>query len=230
MTLVWLAFSAGAAAAQDLLVFAAASLKEPMDAIAQDFGGVTVSYAGSGTVARQVLAGAPADVVMLANAAWMETLTTAGLVADPVDLLGNELVVIAPAGAAPLALDGIGAALGNGRLAVGLTRAVPAGIYAAEALQSLGLWDDLRGLLAEVDNVRGVLALVARKEVPLGIVYATDARVTDAVQIVAVFPAETHSDIIYTVAAVTETGQAFVAYLQGPAAAARFADAGFRVR
>lgn len=189
------------AARAEVLVFAAASLKEPLDQIAAQFDDVVVSYGGSGTLARQVSFGAPADLVLLANTAWMDALVEGAHVRPDsvVAFASNELVLIGQKGAAPVALEpeAMLAALGTGRLAVGLTEAVPAGIYAMAAMRSLGLWDALDDRLAEVDNVRAALALVARGQAPLGIVYQTDTRVSEAVAKLAAFPAESHPPIQY---------------------------------
>ena len=203
----FLAFLAAPLRAEPLLVFAAASLQEPLDAILAegDASDVTVSYGGSGQLARQVLAGAPADLVILAHPQWMEVLVKAGRVSgQSVELASNTLVLVAPTGTKPMDLteEAIEAALGEGVLAVGLTSSVPAGIYAQQALESLELWDDVAMRLAETDSVRGALALVGRGEAPLGIVYATDAQVVDTVVIVAEFPPKSHERIRYEAAVV----------------------------
>jgi molybdate transport system substrate-binding protein len=219
----------------EVVVFAAASLKEPLDQIAEAFGGVVVSYGGSGTVARQVGLGAPADVVLLAHADWMSVLSEAGDVqaASIVDFASNRLVVVGPADAAAIALDeaSILRALGSGRVAVGLTDAVPAGIYAKAALQSEGLWDAFSDRLAEVDNVRAALALVARGQAPLGIVYQSDVRVSQGVKELAIFPTDAHPPIRYVGAITTQAtdpaAEAFLAYLLGDAGQAALAGAGF---
>ncbi|MGJ8589147.1 MAG: molybdate ABC transporter substrate-binding protein [Yoonia sp.] len=232
--LISLALTLSAAAARaEVLIFAAASLKEPVDRIAAQFDDVVVSYGGSGTMARQVSFGAPADIVLLANTDWMDVLVEGDHVqaGSVVDFASNRLVMIGPAGAAPLALtsEAILGALGAGRMAVGLTEAVPAGIYAKAALQSLGLWDATESKLAEVDNVRAALALVARGQAPLGIVYQSDTRITEDVVEVALFPAASHPPIRY-VAALTKTAepkaQAVLAYLRGPQGQAILAEAG----
>ncbi|WP_168769105.1 molybdate ABC transporter substrate-binding protein [Yoonia maricola] len=192
---------AALAARAEVLIFAAASLKEPIDQIAEQFDDVVVSYGGSGTLARQVTLGAPADIVLLANTEWMDVLVAGGHVeADSVvNLASNRLVLIGPQGTIPLNLepDALRNAIGNGRFAVGLTEAVPAGIYAKEALQHLDLWEAIQDRLAEVDNVRAALTLVARGQTPLGIVYRTDTRISDDVAEVAVFPLNSHRPIQY---------------------------------
>ena len=218
----------------EVVIFAAASLKEPLDQIVAQFGDVVVSYGGSGTLARQVSLGAPADIVLLANADWMDVLVDGGHVetATIVDFASNRLVLIGALGAAPVTLeaDAITGALGEGRLAVGLTAAVPAGIYAKAALQSLGLWEATEGKLAEVDNVRAALALVARGQAPLGIVYRSDTRITDAVTELAAFPAESHPPIRYTGALTdgADTGATpILDYLLGAEGQAILAASGF---
>lgn len=218
----------------DVLVFAAASLKEPLDRIAQEVGGVVVSYGGSGTLARQISLGAPADVVLLANTDWMDVLVADETV-DPesiADFASNRLVLIGQVGQDPVGLqmDDITEVLGEGRIAMGLTKAVPAGIYGKAALQSLGLWEAVQNQLAEVDNVRAALALVARGQAPLGIVYRTDVRVSATVTEVAAFPENSHPPIRYTGAVVSRDDGAadiFWAYLRGPAGQAIMAEAGF---
>ena len=228
-----LLFLLAPAARADLLVFAAASLKEPLDRIAAAHGDVTISYGGSGTLARQVLAGAPADVVILAHPQWTSELMLSGRASIGFDILTNDLVLIAPSGAGPTELtpDALQSRLGpEGRLAIGFTGSVPAGIYGREALQSLGLWETLRPRLAEVDSVRAALALVARGEAPLGITYATDARVSEAVEVAAVFPTDSHGRILYSallMGAATPEARAFVDALRAPDGKAIFAEAGF---
>ena len=181
-------FWIGAASADPIVVFAAASLKDPLDSLTQGTD-VVVSYAGSGTIARQVIQGAPADVVLVANAQWMAEIQKNVAAENVADFASNTLVLIAPAGADPINLEqGLAAQLQDGPLALGFTTAVPAGIYAREALTVLGLWGDVSGKVAEVDNVRAVVALVARGEAPLGIVYETDVIGRDTIDVVARFP------------------------------------------
>ena len=189
-------------ASAQVVVFASASLKEPIDTIAAKFPDVVVSYASSGTLARQVSQGAPADIVLLANVDWMNFLREGDFVqpSTVVDIASNRLVMIGATDANEIQLNmaDISNALGDGRIATGLTEAVPAGIYAKEALVSLGLWDAFADQLAEADNVRAALVLVARGQAPLGVVYATDARVSGAVQVIATFPENSHAPIRYT--------------------------------
>ncbi|WP_458791115.1 molybdate ABC transporter substrate-binding protein [Yoonia sp. MH D7] len=223
---VCLALGAGAVQAEPVVVFAAASLKEPVDALAATLGDVVVSYGGSGALARQIQNGAPADVVLLANAEWMDVLP---MVQDVADFASNALVLIGPAGAADVDFADLPAALGAGRLAIGATASVPAGIYGREGFESLGLWDDLSGRLAEVDNVRAALVLVARGETPFGVVYATDAEASENVRVVARFPAQSHAPIRYIGGVVTQNtgGQAFWDALRGPQGQAILADFGY---
>ncbi|SFR32774.1 molybdate transport system substrate-binding protein [Yoonia tamlensis] len=230
--LTWVFFATAASA--QVVVFASASLKEPVDRIAAQFPDVVVSYGASSTLARQISQGAPADIVLLAHVDWMDYLRSGGFVQPQTiaDFASNQLVMIGGAGSDEIALTqpAITAALGQGRIATGITAAVPAGIYAKEALIHLGLWDHFVADLAEVDNVRAALVLVARGQAPLGIVYATDAQATDAVQVVAVFPADSHAPIRYTGAltAHADAGAAdFLTYLNGPQGRRILQEAGF---
>ncbi|WP_304950561.1 molybdate ABC transporter substrate-binding protein [Sulfitobacter sp.] len=213
-------------------VFAAASLRGALDEVARGYGGdVALSFGGSGTMARQIDAGAPADVVLLAAPVWMTWLRDRGAIeADAVvDLLGNSLVVIAPADSniAPDPAD-LAGALGDARLAMGQRDAVPAGIYAREWLEVTGQWEAIAPHLAETDNVRSALALVARAETPLGVVYRTDALAEPQVRILYDIAQDTHSPITYPAAALTDSGAAFMAHLQSDDARAVFARHGFK--
>ena len=213
-----LALGAGLARADAITVFAAASLQGPLDEIADSWpDGATLSYAGSGTIARQISLGAPADVVMLASPEWMNWLADRGhLAGAPEPIASNTLVLIGPAGSAPLEATDASAlldALDGGRLAMGQHRAVPAGVYGAAWLQSVGAWEVLRPHLAETENVRAALALVARGEAPLGLVYASDAQADPSVSVRYTVPADAHPPILYPAAAVTPEGAAFVAHL-----------------
>ncbi len=213
-------------------VFAAASLRGTLDEVARGYDGdVALSFGGSGTMARQIDAGAPADVVLLAAPVWMTWLRDRGAIeADAVvDLLGNSLVVIAPADSniAPDPAD-LAGALGDARLAMGQRDAVPAGIYAREWLEVTGQWEAIAPHLAETDNVRSALALVARAETPLGVVYRTDALAEPQVRILYDIPQGTHSPITYPAAALTDIGAAFLAHLQSDDARAVFARHGFK--
>ena len=202
---------AGRAQPRPVLVFAAASLKTALDAIAAgwrsgDGGQATISYAASSTLAKQIENGAPADLFISADEDWMDYLEQRRLI-DPktrADLLGNSLVLIAPADRAEQVTIGPGfplaAMLGDGRLAIADPVAVPAGRYAKAALTTLGVWRQLAGRVAAAENVRAALLLVARGEAPFGIVYRTDAAAEPAVRIAAAFPPESHPPIVYPMA------------------------------
>jgi molybdate transport system substrate-binding protein len=225
-------------AAEGVTVFAAASLKTALDDVAEVYeSDVVMSYAGSSALARQVQLGAPADIVFLANTDWMDLLEQDGLIdADTrVALLGNRLVLAGPAGAAPVDITSdldLRALLGDGRLAMALVEAVPAGIYGKAALVSLGIWEDVAPQVAQTDNVRAALALVSLGQVPMGIVYASDALADPRVDVIGVFPDSSHPPIRYPVAAVVERGAAaksFLEFLQGPEAKQIFIRHGFAV-
>lgn len=215
--------------ADPVVVFAAASLKEPIDALVAELGDIVVSYGGSGALARQVMQGAPADVVLLANDAWMQELQVAGIVSDVADFASNSLVLIGSLGSPNMTIADLPKVIGTDKLAMGFTRAVPAGIYGHAALMSLSLWDDVAPNVVEVDNVRSVLALVARGEVAFGITYATDAAVSDAVGVVADFDTDLHPAIRYTGAVVRDRPEAtaFWTALQGVQGQMVLSDAGF---
>lgn len=246
-----LAFVAGTAAAgggtAPLTVFAASSLKESMDEATQAWAAATgervrVAYAASPALARQIGQGAPADVFVSADDAWMDVLEAQARI-DPATrtgLLGNRLVLVAPAGsAAPPVELRPGADLrtllgARGRIALGAVDSVPAGRYARAGFQALGLWDQVAPRVAGVENVRAALMLVARGEVPLGVVYASDARAEPRVRVLATFPEGSHPEIVYPVARVAASrhpqAAAFVAWLRSPAAGAIFRRHGFRLR
>jgi len=214
-------------------VFAAASLKTALDEISLDWPApVTISYAGSGIVARQVAQSAPADVVILANTRWMEWLHSNGAV-DPAStrvLLGNSLVVIGSPEKQAFAADSPGAiirALGDGRLAIGQTETVPAGIYGRAWLENIGAWSDLAPRLAETENVRAALAFVARRETPLGLVYASDAKAEPRVKTLYQVPPDLHPDIVYPAAYQNATGADFLSFLSTPKAMRIFEENGF---
>ncbi|KAB1072097.1 molybdate ABC transporter substrate-binding protein [Methylobacterium planeticum] len=227
-----------------VVVFAAASLKNAVDDAAAAWARETghsarVSYAASNALAKQIEAGAPADVFMSADLAWMDYAEKAGSLrpGSRSNLLRNGLVVVAPKDSA-VRLDlkpglDLAAALGEGRLAVGNVEAVPAGKYGKAALQALGAWDGVKDRLAQAENVRAALLLVARGEAPLGIVYATDAASDPGVRVVATFPAESHPPIVYPVALTGESrnpeAAAFLSYLKSPAARPFFERQGFTV-
>ena len=248
LLLVAISLAPPLARAQDnagLTVFAAASLKESLDEAAAAYQQQTgirvrVSYAASSALARQIEQGAPADVFVSADLEWMDYLQARNKldVATRRSLLGNQLVLIAPkASKAQVDLKRpatLLAALGNGRLAVGQTRTVPAGKYAKASLESLSLWNGVKARLAESESVRAALMLVARGETPLGIVYASDAKAEPGVRVVATFPGESHPAIVYPVAALRGARSAhasqFVQWLGSPAADAIFTQHGFALK
>jgi molybdate transport system substrate-binding protein len=225
----------------NLVVLGASSLTDALNEIGPAFTakthrGVTLSYAASSALARQIEAGAPADVFMSADTEWMDYLQARNLI-DPStrrNVLGNRLVLISPADSsvtikiAPhFALAKL---LGDGRLATGNPDSVPVGKYARSALTKLGVWSEVQDKIAAADNVRAALALVARGEAPLGIVYRTDALIEKKVRIVADFPASSHEPIVYPAAATARdhVGAAdFVKFLSSPTARAIFAKYGF---
>jgi len=195
------------------LVFAAASLRTALDEIAPICGsamnaGFTASFAGTSALARQIEAGAPADVFISADIDWMDAVEASGLIDTSTrrDLLTNSLVLVAQAGSAgPAGLSiepgfALADALGSSRLAVADPDVVPAGRYAKAALTTLGVWDDVAGRLAPAENVRAALLLVSRGEAPLGVVYRTDAAADPGVTVIGTFPPDTHPPIVYPAA------------------------------
>jgi molybdate transport system substrate-binding protein len=230
---------------RDVLVFAAASLKNALDdamaSYAQETGGrVTASYAASSALAKQIEQGAPADLFVSADLDWMDYLAQRDLIAADTrtNLLGNSLVLVAgrDRDRGDVAIEegfDLAGLLGDGRLAVADVKAVPAGKYAKAALESLGSWAGIEGRLAQAENVRAALALVGRGEAPFGIVYKTDAAADDNVKVVGTFPESSHPPIIYPVAVLMEADDpaaaaAFLSYLRtAPAAKAAFEKQGF---
>jgi molybdate transport system substrate-binding protein len=215
-------------------VYAASSLAEALDDVAAAWRRAghpapLLVTAGSATLARQVAAGAPADVYLSADPAWMDYLGAHGRVArgSPVALLGNALVLIAPHGAGwrvdlrrgvPLA------AAFRGKLCTGEPGVVPVGSYAREALQALGAWDDLESRIVGTEDARAALAFVERGHCGAGIVYATDARGTSRVEVVGTFPPGTHRRIVYDAALLRgarPAGRAFLAFLRDSREAAQ---------
>jgi molybdate transport system substrate-binding protein len=232
------------AAADKITVFAAASLTDALGAIdtaytAKTGQAVVASFAASSTLARQIEAGAPAQVFLSADTKWMDYLAQKNLLAPDTrsDVLGNALALIAPSDS-PVGALGIDRGLdwqrllgADGRLSVGDPDHVPAGIYAKESLTNLGVWPALQSRLARAEDVRGALVLVERGEAPLGIVYVTDARISAKVKIVGIFPASSHSPIVYPFAIVqgqaTPAVQAYFRFLKGPEARTVFQRFGF---
>ena len=222
-----------------LVIFAAASLKNALDeSLAGQ--GVRVSYGASNLLARQIEQGAPADLYFSADLDWMDYLAGKGLirVGSRIDLLGNRLALIAPKNT-PQSMKlvpgvDLSQALGrDGRLAMANVEAVPAGKYGRAALQWLGAWEAVRSRLAQTDNVRAALALVARREAPLGVVYASDAVAEPTVQVLGLFPEASHPPIVYPVA-ITQASRhpgaaSMIDRLRGPAAQKIFEAQGFSV-
>lgn len=225
-----------------VLVFAAASLKSGLDPItkrwqAETGNAVTVAYAASPALARQIEAGAPADLFASADVRWMDWAEEKKLIdpASRVALLGNALVLIAPRDAiVDLSIEkgfGLAAAIGDGKLATGEPIAVPLGTYAKAALTSLGVWDAVAPKIAATDSAASALAFVAREEANFGIVYKTDALSEPLVKVAGTFPAESHPPIVYPFA-LTSTARnprasELLAYLRSPAAAVIWEGQGF---
>lgn len=232
------------ARAGEVRVFAAASLKNALDGIAKAWKAETgndavVTFAASSALAKQIEAGAPADLFLSADLKWMDYLQKGDFIKTPTrqNLLGNALVLVAPKNAGKTydiakGFD-LAGALGGGRLAVGLTGSVPAGIYAKQALTNLGIWDSVKDKLAEAENVRAALVLVARGEAPLGVVYMTDTKADQSVMVAGTFPEDSHDPIIYPVAEVKASSNPlaaeFEAYLHSKKAETLFTEQGFTV-
>ena len=243
LILAWIANSA-AVAEEPVRVFAAASLKNALDATgaawkAETGKSIVASYAASSALAKQIEQGAPADIFISADLDWMDYLDEKGLIKDGTrkDLLGNTLVLVAQAGSGTKldlkrGADLLGA-LAGGKLAIGEVKSVPAGKYGKIALENLGLWPSVEKSVAMSENVRAALALVARGEAKLGIVYATDAKAEPKVAVAGTFPADSHPPIIYPVAltgiASNPDASAFLSFLTSPKAAEIFKRQGFDV-
>jgi molybdate transport system substrate-binding protein len=235
--------SAGGATAQaaDVTVFAAASLKNALDAAVarwhqQSGKEAAVSYAASSTLAKQIANGAPADLFISADLEWMDYLQKRNQIKPKtrVDLVGNSLVLVAPKDSPVTVTIAPGfplkSLLHGGRLAMAEPRSVPAGIYGKAALEKLGVWNNVGNDIAAAQNVRAALALVARGEAPLGIVYKTDATAEPSVRILATFPADSHPPIVYPMALTVRARPAAAkleAFLQSPDARRQFEQQGF---
>ncbi|KLK91100.1 molybdenum ABC transporter substrate-binding protein [Microvirga vignae] len=230
------------AQAKDVVVFAAASLKNALDdAVAawkRETGkALVISYAASNALAKQIEAGAPADIFFSADFDWMDYAASKNLIRPETrtNLLGNSLVLIAPKGASvQVSLQpgfDLASALGDGRLAMGQVEAVPAGKYGKAALEKLGVWGAVKDKIAQTENVRAALLLVSRGEAPLGIVYKTDALSDPNVEIVAAFPESTHPPIVYPAAltkdAANPDAASFLNFLQSSQAKPFFERQGF---
>jgi molybdate transport system substrate-binding protein len=232
-----------AARADDsVVVFAAASLKNALDDVSAawkaDTGKeVTISYAASSALAKQIESGAPADIFVSADLDWMKYLSDKKLTKPDteVKLLGNRIVLVAPKDstvAATIAPNfDLAGLIGDGKLAMGDVKAVPAGKYGKAALESLGVWASVEPKVAQAENVRAALKLVATGEAALGIVYATDAIAEPAVKVIGTFPEDTHPPIVYPVGLTAESknadAAAFEKYLQSAKAKGLFEAQGF---
>lgn len=221
---------AGSLAAQErLVVFAAASLKGALDDYNAAFGApVRTAYAASSALARQIEAGAPAQVFISADEEWMDYVERKGLLQPGTrrDVLANRLVWVAPAGRETPA-DPLAALGARDRLALADPQHVPAGKYARAALESMGKWPAVSGRIAAAENVRAALALVARGECPLGIVYETDARAEPQVRIVGRIDARLHPPIVYPAAALRGAPAAALRYVEGISRSPVFERHGF---
>ena len=230
-------------AQEQITVFAAASLKNALDDVNTAFtkaAGIKIvtSYEASSALAKQIEAGAPADVFVSADLRWMDYAAERKLI-DPntrVNLLGNKLVLIAPTDSKLTNVtiaEGFNLATlaGYGRIAVTEVKAVPAGLYAKAALEKLGSWAAAEPKLAQAENVRATLAFVARGETPVGIVYETDAKIEPKVKTIGTFPDSSYPPVTYPVAATSSTKKPVVGqylnFLRGPAAKTVFERYGF---
>jgi molybdate transport system substrate-binding protein len=230
--------------AQDksVTVFAAASMKNALDDVDAAFTTKTgikivASYAASSALMKQIEQGAPADVFISADLQWMDYGSQHKLINDDskVNLLGNKLVLIAgkDSSVGDVAIGpsfDLAKFVGDGRIATGDVRAVPVGIYAKAALEKLGIWTSIEPKMAMTENVRAALVLVARGEAPLGIVYATDAKVEPGVKVVGVFPDDSHPPIVYPAAATVNAkpeAMQYLDFLRSQAARTVFESYGF---
>jgi len=228
-----------------LVIFAAASLKNALDEIAAAWSKETgkpvpkISYAASSALAKQMEQGAPAALFISADIDWMDYVDKKGLIKRDtrVNLLGNKIVLIAPKDSS-VALDikpglDLAKALAGGKLSMANVDAVPAGKYGKAALEKLGAWQGVKDKIAQAENVRAALLLVARGEAPLGIVYSTDAAAESNVKIVGIFPQDSYPPVIYPAAetkeAKTADAKLFLDYLKSSKARAAFEKQGFTV-
>jgi molybdate transport system substrate-binding protein len=244
LALFGFAFAYAPASAREdarLLVFAAASLSDVMEEVGDAYetqteNEIAFSFASSMTLARQIEASSGVDLFISADLESMDYLESRGFILSSTrkNLLQNELVLVAPSDSnVQLAVApgfALAESLGEGRLALANTLSVPAGRYARAALNSLNVWESVSHVLAEAEDVRAALALVARAEAPLGIVYATDARAESRVRVVAHFPVNSHPPILYPAALTAEgrpDARAFLDFLEGGVARMIFESAGF---
>jgi molybdate transport system substrate-binding protein len=233
-----------AASASEIVIFAAASLKEALDEATRVYAAQTGdtaknSYAASSALAKQIESGAPADMFISADLDWMDYLQQRNLVqpATRKSFLGNRLVIVAPADTA-LKLDikpgfELAGALKGGHLAMADPDSVPAGKYGKAALEKLGVWNSVKGAVAPAESVRAALLFVSRHEAPLGIVYATDAAADQRVKIAGTFPEDSHPPIVYPVALTADSknpdAARLLAFLTSAAARPIFEKHGFTV-
>ncbi len=233
-----------AMAAEKVTVFAAASLKNALDAAnaawAKESGKeATASYAASSALAKQIEGGAPADVFISADLDWMDYLAKKDLIKADTrsNLLGNRIVLVAAKDKAkPVDIKqdfDLSGLLGDGKLAMGEVKSVPAGKYGKAALEKLGVWSSVESKVAGAESVRAALALVSRGEAPYGIVYQTDVTADPGVAIVGTFPAESHAPIIYPIAILAESknpdAAGYLEFLKSEKAAHFFTEQGFTV-
>jgi molybdate transport system substrate-binding protein len=231
-------------AAEKVNVFAASSLKNALDAVSASWKAdtakeTTLTYAASNALAKQIEAGAPADIFVSADLTWMKYLTDKNLISkgSDIQLLGNEIILVAPKDSKiELKIENgfkLADAVGTGKLAMANVESVPAGKYGKAALEKLGVWASVEGKVAQTENVRAALKLVDLGEAPLGIVYATDAKSDSGVKVVGTFPADSHAPIIYPAGIVAASknpdASEFLKYLQSDKAKAIFVAQGFVV-
>jgi molybdate transport system substrate-binding protein len=230
-------------AADDVIVFAAASLQNALDDAVKAYTAETgktvkVSYAASSTLAKQIGQAAPADIFFSADLTWMQYLHDKNLTVPETEkpLLGNEIVLVAPkdstATTTIAAGFDLGAVLGaDGKLAMANVESVPAGKYGKAALKTLGVWDTVSAQVVQTDNVRAALAFVAKAEAAAGIVYQTDANAEPGVKVIGTFPTDTHPPIVYPLALLAGStnpdAKAFLAYLESDRAKPAFVKQGF---
>jgi molybdate transport system substrate-binding protein len=224
--------------AEQITVFAASSLKPVFDTLVPLYETktgvrVSVSFAGTATNVRQIQQGAQTDVFVSANTVWADVLESDESLAVQARAIiaKNRLVLVSTTDRGSFQTDDAQhwiSALGGGRLAIGLTQAVPAGIYARQALERLHVWDAVQDKLVEASSVQGVLNFVRRREVPIGIVYLTDAlSVTGDVFQIAQFDGDLHDHIEYPALALTQAGRGLVDFLVGPEAQKTLIEMGF---
>ena len=243
VALALLPLSAVTASAADVVVFAAASLKNALDDVAAAYKAetgkiVSINYAASSVLAKQIEQAAPADIFFSADLDWMDYLQARDLIHKDTrrTLLGNKLVLVAPKTSSATIDIAPGAKLADllgadGKLAMANVDSVPAGKYGKAALTKLGLWDAVARRIVQAENVRATLAFVARGEAPAGIVYQTDANAEPAVKVIGTFPEDSHPPVVYPVAltraSTNPDARAFLEYLQSDKAKAAYQRQGF---